>query len=187
MVLRRALVIVVVLLGALVPQPVSGAARATGGTDPVGQWPLAPAPEVVRGFDPPDLPWGSGHRGVDLFGTPGQRVRAAMAGRVSFAAVLAGRGVVVVDHGATRTTYEPVMALVAVGTQVAAGEVIGTLELGASHCFPAACLHWGWRRGERYLDPLLLVGLAPVRLLPLDRPAPTIGSSWGHARGWACW
>lgn len=185
--LRRALVIVVVLLGTLVSRPVAGAAQATGGTDPVGRWPLAPVPEVVRGFDPPDLPWGSGHRGVDLLGSPGQPVGAAMAGRVSFAAVLAGRGVVVVDHGATRTTYEPVTALVAVGTQVAAGQGIGTLELGGSHCFPAACLHWGWRAGERYLDPLRLVDLGPVRLLPLWQQAPLSAPSWGQARGWACW
>jgi hypothetical protein len=38
--------------------------------------------------------------------------------------VLVGRGVVVVDHGATRTTYEPVDPTVAVGTGLAAGDVI---------------------------------------------------------------
>ena len=187
MVLRRALAIVVILLGTLVSQPVAGAAQVTSGTDPVGQWPLTPVPQVARGFDPPDLPWGSGHRGVDLLGSPGQQVRAAMAGRVSFAAGLAGLGVVVVDHGATRPTYQPVTSLVPVGTRVAAGQAIGTLELGGSHCFPAACLHWGWRRGDHYLDPLRLVGLGPVRLLPLWQPAPTTAAAWGQARGCACW
>ncbi|MGX9901778.1 hypothetical protein ACW0JT_21495 [Arthrobacter sp. SA17] len=29
-------------------------------------WPLSPEPAVLRGFDPPDKPWLSGHRGVDL-------------------------------------------------------------------------------------------------------------------------
>ena len=29
-------------------------------------WPLDPEPRVVRGFDPPDQPWGAWHRGVDL-------------------------------------------------------------------------------------------------------------------------
>jgi murein DD-endopeptidase MepM/ murein hydrolase activator NlpD len=142
-------------------------------TDPVGVWPLQPEPEVVTGFDPPDSPWGSGHRGVDLLGTVGQQVRAALPGRVSFAGVLAGRGVVVVDHGATRTTYEPVNATVSLGDPVGAGGPIGTLALSGSHCLPRACLHWGWIEGaDTYLDPLRLVGAGPVRLLPLWRDDP---------------
>ena len=51
----------------------------------------------------------------------GQPVLAALPGAVTYAGSLAGRGVVVVDHGATRTTYEPVAATVTVGTPVAAG------------------------------------------------------------------
>lgn len=147
--------------------------------DPVGVWPLDPEPAVVRRFDPPDSPYGSGHRGVDLAGRVGQRVRTALPGRVVFAGRIAGRGVVVVGHGSTRTTYEPVAANVAVGAEVARGAVIGTLEAAGSHCFPAACLHWGWIAGEEtYLDPLRLVGAGPVRLLPLwrDLPAPGRGS-----------
>jgi murein DD-endopeptidase MepM/ murein hydrolase activator NlpD len=139
---------------------------------PVGVWPLQPEPHVVRGFDPPDSPFGAGHRGVDLAGALGQVVHTALAGRVTFAARLAGRGVVVVDHGATRTTYEPVAATVQVGDVLARGQPIGTLELAGSHCLPAACLHWGWRRGDTYLDPLLLVGGGPVVLLPLWSDAP---------------
>jgi murein DD-endopeptidase MepM/ murein hydrolase activator NlpD len=140
--------------------------------DPVGQWPLRPPPAVVRGFDPPAVVWGSGHRGVDLLGGFGQAVHAALAGRVSFAGRLAGRGVVVVDHGETRTTYEPVSASVEVGARVEAGAVLGLLALAGSHCLPRACLHWGWRRGETYLDPMGLVGARPVRLLPLWRDQP---------------
>lgn len=139
---------------------------------PVGVWPLQPEPDVVHAFDPPDSSWGAGHRGVDLAGALGQVVRTALAGRVTFAARLAGRGVVVVDHGATRTTYEPVAATVRVGDVLARGQPIGSLELAGSHCLPAACLHWGWRRGETYLDPLLLVGGGPVVLLPLWRDVP---------------
>ena len=97
---------------------------------------------------------------------------AALPGSVTFAGPLAGRGVVVVDHGATRTTYEPVTATVPVGATVAAGSPIGTLDLAGSHCFPRACLHWGWIEGETYLDPLRLVGAGPVRLLPLWRDEP---------------
>jgi murein DD-endopeptidase MepM/ murein hydrolase activator NlpD len=159
----RLTLLLAVLVALCWPSP-AGAAE----TDPVGVWPLRPEPEVVADFDPPDSPWGSGHRGVDLLGTAGQVVRAALPGRVSFAGVLAGRGVVVVDHGGTRTTYEPVDATVSLGAAVAAGDPIGRLALPGSHCLPRACLHWGWIEGaDTYLDPLRLVGAGPVRLLPL--------------------
>jgi murein DD-endopeptidase MepM/ murein hydrolase activator NlpD len=173
---RRPLVVVAVLLVALVSlaRP-AGADGVPVDPVPVGVWPLQPAPRVVRAFDPPDSTWGAGHRGVDLAGTPGQVVHSALAGRVTFAADLAGRGVVVVDHGATRTTYEPVAARIRVGDVVARGQPIGTLELAGSHCFPAACLHWGWRRGATYLDPLLLVGGGPIVLLPLWQTTPAEG------------
>jgi murein DD-endopeptidase MepM/ murein hydrolase activator NlpD len=150
--------------------------------DPLGVWPLVPEPEVVRGFDPPDDPWGAGHRGVDLRGSPGQPVRAALAGRVTWAGTLAGRGVVVVDHGDTRTTYEPLDPGVAVGATVAAGDRIGRLALGGSHCLPLACLHWGWLQDETYLDPLRLVGAGPVRLLPLWRDEPVVAPMHPSAR-----
>ena len=134
-------------------------------------WPLVPRPDVVAAFQPPSAPWGPGHRGVDLLGHPEEAVRAAAAGRVVFAASLAGRGVVVVDHGSVRTTYEPVRATVHVGDDVTEGQTLGRLEVTMSHCFPRACLHWGLLRGDTYLDPLALVGAGPIRLLPL-RPGP---------------
>ena len=146
--------------------PAPGAASPR--TDPrTGVWPLDPPPDVVRGFDPPASTWGAGHRGADLAGRVGQEVRAALTGEVRFAGLVAGRGVVVVSHGATRTTYEPVRAGVRRGDRVRAGQVLGTLQWSGSHCLPVACLHWGLRRGEAYLDPLTLVGgPKPVRLLP---------------------
>lgn len=147
------------------------------GTTGDGVWPLDPRPPVVRGFDPPETTWGSGHRGVDLLGRRGQPVRAAKAGRVTFAGRLAGRGVVVVDHGDVRTTYEPVAGDVHVGEHVARAQRIGALQVGGSHCFPRACLHWGLLRGDTYLNPLLLVGGGPVRLLPLPGTAAASGPS----------
>jgi murein DD-endopeptidase MepM/ murein hydrolase activator NlpD len=137
-----------------------------------GVWPLDPPPVVVGGFAPPTTPYAAGHRGVDLAGDVGQDVVASASGRVTFAGSLAGRGVVVVDHGSTRTTYEPVEATVRVGDLVVAGARIGTLERFGSHCWPAACLHWGLIEGETYLDPLSLVGATSVRLLPLYTGAP---------------
>jgi Peptidase family M23 len=121
----------------------------------------------VRGFEPPPKRWLPGHRGADLLGSPGQPVLAPLAGTVVYAGVLAGRGVVVLAHGTTRTTYQPVTATVRVGTVVPAGVRIGRLSAAGSHCAPRACLHWGLLRGDRYLDPLTLVGGTPVRLLPI--------------------
>lgn len=138
-----------------------------------GPWtpPLAGAHEVVRGYAPPVSRWGAGHRGVDLPGAPGSAVLAAGAGRISWAGPLAGRGVVVVVHGALRTTYEPVTPTVAVGQVVRAGQVLGRLVAGHAGCPVAACLHWGLRRGAAYLDPLLLLRRGPSVLLPLSGAA----------------
>jgi murein DD-endopeptidase MepM/ murein hydrolase activator NlpD len=167
---RLARLLVSLTVGALLLVPVPPTLAAD--SDAHGVWPLRPEPEVIRGFDPPEVVWAAGHRGVDLLGTPGQAVHAALPGSVTFAGMLAGRGVVVVSHGDTRTTYEPVTAAVGAGTFVPEGGVIGRLALAGSHCPPQACLHWGWLRDEAYLDPLGLVGAGPVRLLPLWRDDP---------------
>ena len=134
-------------------------------------WPLDPEPQVVTGFSPPTALWSAGHRGADLLGAPGAPVRAALEGRISFAGTIAGRGVVVVDHGTFRTTYEPVRAGVRRGDRVEAAQVIGTLQPGRSHCAPRTCLHWGLIEAGSYLDPLTLVRPARVRLLPVGPQA----------------
>ena len=124
-------------------------------------WPVTPA-GVVGAFDPPAVRWGAGHRGIDLATAPGDSVVAAAAGTVAFAAEVAGRGVVVIDHGRARSTYEPVRATVLVGAWVGVGDTLGTIEPGTGHCGSGACLHWGLLRGDDYLDPRLLLGLRPV-------------------------
>lgn len=136
--------------------------------EPAWTWPLGEPAAVARPFDAPEHRYAAGHRGADLAGAPGAPVLAAGAGRVSYAGLLAGRGVVVVVHGPLRTTYEPVAAGVVVGQSVAAGEVLGRLEPGHAGCSAAACLHWGLRRGDDYLDPVQLVDPGPARLLPVE-------------------
>ncbi len=155
---------------------------ALGGGAPApasGPWvaPVAGDLVVLRPFLPPDRDWLAGHRGADLGASPGSAVVAPDAGVVTFARTVVDRGVVVVLHDdGLRTSLEPVTGTVAPGTRVARGEVVGTLESGldgrvgaaAGHCLPASCLHWGVRRGERYLDPLaLLAPREPIVLLPL--------------------
>jgi murein DD-endopeptidase MepM/ murein hydrolase activator NlpD len=132
-------------------------------------WPLD-VPRVVRRFDPPPQPWAAGHRGVDLASPPGAVVHAAGPGTIVFAGQLAGRGVVSIQHpNGLRTTYEPVDVdpELRAGDAVTAAESIGALAAGHPGCPAAACLHWGLRLGEQYLDPLTLLGLGRVRLLPL--------------------
>lgn len=144
-----------------------------------GVWPLDPEPTVLAHFAPPEETWGAGHRGVDLAGTAGQVVRSALDGTVAFVGTIAGKPVVTVRHGARRTTYEPVVGTAKAGDHVAAGDPVGRLALTSSHCFPAACLHWGLREGDEYLDPLVLVGGHAVRLLPLWRDTPVAPDAGG--------
>ena len=143
-------------------------------------WPVSP-PRVMRRFDPPPRPWLAGHRGVDLAAAPSAAVLSAGAGTVVFAGEVAGRGVVSVAHpGGLRTTYEPVTSTVAVGDRLALGDPIGRLAAGHPGCAASACLHWGLRRDDLYLDPLALLGLGRVRLLPLSGAALS-GAALGGA------
>jgi murein DD-endopeptidase MepM/ murein hydrolase activator NlpD len=147
--------------------------RATGAPRPGFGWPLPGTPRVERGFSPPASAYGPGHRGVDLSASWGGQVLSAGAGRVAYAGLLAGRGVITVAHGGgLRTTYEPVDATVHVGQQVARGSVLGRIALGHGSCRRVVCLHWGLLRGSVYLDPLALVVGGPVRLLPVGAAAP---------------
>ncbi|MGY2129006.1 M23 family metallopeptidase [Blastococcus sp. SYSU DS0617] len=144
------------------PAPTTPSAAAAGWIVPL------PGPlTVTRPFDPPAHAYGPGHRGADLAGPPGSPVLAAGDGVVVFAGMVAGRPVVSIDHaGGLRTTYEPVDPAVGAGQRVARGSPIGALLPGHVGCPAGACLHWGLRRGESYLDPLRLLAVR-VRLLPL--------------------
>lgn len=169
MIVVRTLLALAVLAVAGVPSP---ATAWTSAPEPRFAWPLAPAPKVTRPFQAPASDYGPGHRGVDLAATPGQPVLAAGSGVVVFAGAVAGTPVVSVDHdGGLRTTYEPVTATVTAGTQVYLGQPIGTVDSGHPGCPVAACLHWGVRRGDEYLDPLALIRTESViRLKPWDGP-----------------
>ena len=168
--MRRRVLAPLLLLAALL-LPAGGpavAAPAAAGDVAAGPWSRPVDGEVTRPFDPPPDRYGAGHRGVDLAGAPGSPVRAAGDGVVVFAGMVAGRPVISVDHaGGLRTTYEPVEPAVGAGQEVARGAVLGMLSGGHAGCPVAACLHWGLRRGEVYLDPLSLLAPPEVRLLPM--------------------
>ena len=164
-------------------RPDSAPAAAPIGIGPVYRAPVPEPVSVLRRFDPPSTEFGPGHVGVDLRTTWGGTVRAAATGVVAFAGRVAGRGVVVLSHpDGIRTEYEPVHPLVGVGAHVRAGDPIGVVRGRHPGC-PGECLHWGARRGDTYLDPLILLRpLGPVVLLPTPPRRPA-----DQARGWARW
>jgi len=146
---------------------------------------------VVLPFDAPTSRFGPGHRGVTLAAPPGSSVRAAGDGVVTFAGPVAHRLHVVVRHSnGLRTSYSYVASIaVTVGARVRRGDVIATSS-GTS-------VHFGLRRGDRYLDPMLL--FAPhdvsdmIRLVP-DGATPTsplagsasrpVGVHWPNPPSW---
>ena len=131
-------------------------------------FPLAGEPAVRRPFNAPAEQWSPGHRGVDLAAGFGAEVLAPADGIVTFAGTVVDRGVVTVQHpDGLRSSLEPVAWSVAAGVRVSRGQPVGTVQAAHGHCAPASCLHWGVRRGERYLDPFgLLAPNGPVVLLP---------------------
>ena len=99
-------------------------------------------------------------------------VLAPASGTVSFVGTVVNRPVITVDHGnGYRSSFEPVESTLRKGMAVAAGEVLGRSRHG--HCGAVACIHWGVRRGEDYVNPLAFVlDLRPSVLLPPIDPAP---------------
>lgn len=160
--MKATLVLAAALLLPALAAPTETAPRATW------DWPLSPRPAVLRTFDPPDKPWMSGHRGVDLEAMhDGVPVTSPESGTVSFVGVVVDRPVITIDHGGgLRSSFEPVESRLTAGTLVSKGETIGTLQPG--HCGALACVHWGIRRGDAYVNPLEFVtDLRPSILLPM--------------------
>jgi hypothetical protein len=156
-----------VLRARLVPFLVLLPLGSAGPPAPVGYTAPVTAP-IVDGFRPPASPYGPGNRGLEYRTAPGDPVRAAAAGVVTFAGAVAGARYVTVLHAdRVRTTYGGLRTVgVAAGEQVAAGQVIG--EAGGG-------LLWTARLGrDAYLDPAILLaasGHGQVHLVPA--PGPT--------------
>ena len=136
-------------------------------------WPLEPlpggktAPQVTSPFDPPDRPWLSGHRGMDLAAEQGSSIRAPADGVIDFAGSVAGKDVVSIRHGKLTSTYEPAKSSLPAGTRLQAGAVWGKVDGVSDHC-DQDCLHWGLKDGHNhYLDPGAKVGRHRIRLKPL--------------------
>jgi murein DD-endopeptidase MepM/ murein hydrolase activator NlpD len=138
------------------------------GTAPDGHcrhpWTAPVDAPVVDPFRPPAGPYGPGNRGIEYGTEPGQAVVAIGAGVIGFAGPVAGRPVVVVDHGAgLRSSYVNLTERsVGRGQQVARGQRIATSDNN---------FHLGVRRDGRYVDPAPMFDqlCEVIRLVPLPR------------------
>ena len=136
-----------------------------------GDWTWPVIGPVIRGFDPPDTPFGSGHRGIDIAAPVGTPVVSAAAGVVSFAGPVGGRLFVTIDHGGGLESTYSFLSSIAVrrGAAVAQGQVIAASGTGhVGDRIPN--LHFGVKLNDAYVDPLEYLG--PIELWRFIRLAP---------------
>jgi murein DD-endopeptidase MepM/ murein hydrolase activator NlpD len=141
-----------------------------------GSWTWPVVGPVVRDFDPPEQPYGAGHRGIDIaaaFDTP---VHAPEAGVVSFAGKVGGELYVTIDHGGGLLSTCSWLSAIAVrkGDRVVRGQRIGATGRGHPDA-TVPHLHFGVRLNGVYVDPLRLLGPAPVS--DLIHLAPELGTA----------
>ena len=131
---------------------------------------------VIRGFDPPGSPYGSGHRGIDIAAPVGTVVHAPASGVVTFAGNVGGRLFVTIDHGGGVVSTCSFLSelLVRGGDLVAQGQSIALSGTGhAGDAVPN--LHLGVRLAGQYVDPLEY--LSPASVVDLIRLAPIVPTS----------
>jgi len=163
------------LLMLLFPAPDSMSAGPSdpvyGSALPAGTWSWPVSGPVIRGFDPPDSPYGAGHRGIDIATAPGTPILAPDAGEVSFAGRVGGELFVTIVHGGgLSSTYSWIASTtVRKGDLVLRGQPIGTAGTGhPGSSIPH--LHLGAKLDGLYVDPLSL--LAPLGVQDLIRLVP---------------
>ena len=142
-------------------------------------WPVTGP--IVRGYDPPDSPYGSGHRGIDIAAAVGTVVLAPDAGVVTFAGKVGGRLFLTIDHGGgvTSTCSWLTSVLVRKDDRVVRGQPVATTGWGHAD-LPVPHLHFGVRVDGAYADPLAYLE-APSRLLDDQaRASRRSGAAGGH-------
>lgn len=163
---------------ALVPLSVTHARTLSPTAQNIAEWnpPIRNATEadIVQMFIPPNMPWSSAHRGIDIRASDGD-VLAPNDGEVTFVGTVVDRPVISIQHSnGLITSLEPVESELEVGDKVAAGQTIGAISNNASHC-DAQCLHWGlrmpdaWQIGstfrDLYIDPAFVLGWTKPSIL----------------------
>lgn len=141
---------------------------------PSGSWTWPVSGPVIRGFDPPDSPYGAGHRGIDIAVSPGTPILAPESATVTFAGTVGGDLFVTIDHGnQLSSTYSWISSsAVRKGDVVSRGQPIGATGFG----HPGSSvphLHFGVRLDGVYVDPLEY--LTPMGVEDLIRLVPILG------------
>jgi murein DD-endopeptidase MepM/ murein hydrolase activator NlpD len=157
----RKLLVLCAVISFAMPGPVRAA----------GDWLWPVVGPVIRGFDPPASPFGSGHRGIDIAVAVGSPVVAPAPGKVTFAGPVGGRLFLTIDHGGgLESTYSWLDALTARrGDTVSRGQVIGRSGTGHRGA-PVPHLHFGVRSLDVYVNPLDYLG--PIEVWRFIRLAP---------------
>jgi murein DD-endopeptidase MepM/ murein hydrolase activator NlpD len=129
---------------------------------------------VVRGYEPPQRPFGPQHLGLDFSAPPGTPVRAAGDGVVAFAGLVGRSRSAALEHpGARRTTYAFLRRVVVrPGVPVRRGDVLG-FSGGDGPGHHRDVVHFGYRVKGRPEDPapLFRPGRPRISLAPVDAPA----------------
>jgi murein DD-endopeptidase MepM/ murein hydrolase activator NlpD len=145
--------------------------RAAPAASASGTWTWPVVGPVIRGYDLPESPYGSGHRGIDIAAVVGTTVVSAAPGIVSFAGPVGGALFVSVDHGAGVVSSYSFLSVVDVhkGDVVAEAAPVGRSGTGHPGITPAH-LHFGVRVDGAYADPMSF--LQPAGVVSLVRLAP---------------
>jgi peptidase M23-like protein len=171
----RSMFVAVIAVSVLAP---GGAVRAPA----AGLWTWPVTGPILRGFDPPDSPYGSGHRGIDIGTAVGTAIAAPADGVVSFAGTVGGQLFLTIAHSSSlRSTASWLTdVLVRTGDTVAEGQVVA--HTGWGHAAdPLPHLHFSVRLDGVYVDPLDY--LAPLDVSGLIRLAP-VTYPWGTGVAW---
>jgi murein DD-endopeptidase MepM/ murein hydrolase activator NlpD len=149
-----------------------------GGSGPAsaaGTWPWPVTGPVIRGYDPPNSPYGSGHRGIDIGAAYGTPIVAPAAGTVSFSGKVGGYLFLTIQHGGgVASIYSWVSALsVKKNDVVRAGQVVALTGQGhpgsdVTHLHFAVKLNGAYVNPLDYLSAGSVVGL--IRLVPVPAP-----------------
>ena len=151
-------------------------------------WPVVGP--IIRGFDPPDDPYGAGHRGIDIAADLSTVIVAPDDGVVTFAGKVGGKLFLTIDHGgglsSTCSWLNGVM--VRKGDHVRRGQPVALSGWGHPD-EPVSHLHFGVRRDGTYVDPLDYLAWPSVaeliRLAPLDASTTTRRALAGRMTGLA--
>jgi hypothetical protein len=139
-------------------------------------WPVVGP--IIRGFDPPDSPYGAGHRGIDIAAPLATTILAPGDGVVSFAGAVGGKLFLTIDHGGgvTSTCSWLTSLLVRKGASVARGQPVATTGWGHAD-LTSQHLHFSVRLDGDYVDPLSY--LAPLDVSSFIRLAPLADAAAG--------